>query len=155
MNTILLFLFAVALIVAAKRFNFVPFGMMAASDAPPATPKGKICHTVHTALTTTENPVFRFVAQQDMIPLALRCTPTTSFAFTTDTTYVISMEDDTTKISTDNAAVTVTQTAPIEATFAAGTRIAAGSVVEVVFTLGGTSPSVDASSLIEFDYLAG
>jgi hypothetical protein len=127
------------------------------SQVPAGFPKRTMSFEVPVALTATSDPHLRFTAQMDMMPLSLRCTPITEFDRTTeDETYVLSMEDDTTKITTDNAAVTTAlKTATIEATFTAGTKIAKGSIVEIILTLGGTTPIVPARSVIEFDYLEG
>lgn len=125
------------------------------------TPAGFEKHTIMLEipanLTATTDPTFRFKTPVGMTPLACRCTPVTEFDRTTeDETYVISVEDDGTKISTDNAAVTTASKAnPIECTFAQGTHIEKDSVVEIIFTLGGTSPIVPARSIVQMDYLEG
>jgi phosphohistidine swiveling domain-containing protein len=70
---------------------------------------------------------------------------------------VISIEDNTTKISTDNAAITSgNKTAPIICTVAPASRpIAAGHYVTVTLTLGGTTPIVPALSTIEIEGYEG
>jgi hypothetical protein len=109
------------------------------------------------AIEATVDPLLRFTAQTGMTPLSLRCTPYTEFDRSVeDETYVLSLEDDTVKISTSNTAVaTATKTSTIEATFTAGTHIAKDSVLEIVVTLGGDGPIIPARSLFEFEYLVG
>lgn len=104
----------------------------------------------------TVDPVYRFYVPSSIVPLALRLTPLDTFTFDDlDESYVISLEDDGTKISTDNGAVTAANNAKVlEATFD-NKVIAAGSYVEIVLTLAGTSPSVPALSVFEFEYLEG
>lgn len=127
-----------------------------AGQAPPGMPKQTFTFVLPAALSATTDPIVRFKANVGMTPLSVRCTPLTEFDRADgNETYVLSVEDDGVKVSTDNAAVqTATKTEPIEATFASGTYIAKGSVVEIILTLGGTSPSVPARSLIELDFLA-
>jgi hypothetical protein len=128
-----------------------------AGAAPPGVKQTKTFCINDADVTATTDPLFRFTANVGMSPLSLRCTPMDEFDRTTeDETYVLSMEDDTTKISTDNTAVTtVAKAAAIEATFALGTHVAAGSVMEIIVTLGGTTPIIPAYSVIELDYLEG
>jgi hypothetical protein len=110
---------------------------------------------IDTALDTTVDPYLRFVAKTAMTPLSCSIHPLTAFAFDGDTAYTLSVEDDTVKISTNNAAITSAQTTPIVCTFATNTQIAKDSVVEIVITIGGTTPSIPAQSLLIFEYLEG
>lgn len=127
------------------------------AHAAPEMPKRIMALAQVASLTSTKDPCYRFYAASQMVPLALRLTPSTEFDFTAgNETYVLSMEDDTVKISTNNTAVSaLNKTAPLQATFASGTVIAAGSYVEIVLTLGGTTPVVPALSVYEFEYLEG
>jgi hypothetical protein len=104
------------------------------------------------SITATANPLFVFHAEQGMSLLALRFNATTLDYGDTDETYVISLEDDGTKVSTDNSAATATQTT-YEATFD-NKYVAAGSKVEIIFTLGGTTPQLGGIT-VELDYLEG
>ena len=123
------------------------------SEVAPGLPKQTMTWMYKTQVTSTADPFIKFTAPVAMTPLALRLSGT--FEFTTgDETYVISLEDDTTKISTNNAAVAAIGYAQLEATFAAGTRIAKDSVLEIVLTLGGTTPTLD-NLVIVFDYIEG
>lgn len=104
-----------------------------------------------TQVTATADPFIKFTTPIGLTPLALRLSGT--FDFTTgDETYVISLEDDTTKISTNGTAIAATGYVCQEATFAAGTHIAKDSVLEVVITLAGTTPTLD-GFVVEFDAL--
>ena len=107
------------------------------------------------AISSTTDPAVRFTAKQNMTMLALRVSPLTEFDRTTgDETYVASLADDGTKISTDNGAVTTAaKTSTIESTFAAATRtVAAESIVTITLTLGGTTPIIPAGSVIELEW---
>jgi hypothetical protein len=122
-------------------------------------PKGckEIMYRVVANITATTDPILRFVAKCGMTPVAFTIHPLTEFDFTSTTeTYVLSVEDDGTVISTANAAISAAnKTAPAEATFAAGTQIAKDSVVELIVTLGSTTPIIPAGSLVVFSYLEG
>ncbi len=128
-----------------------------AGAAPPGVQQTKTFCINDADITATTDPLFRFTANQGLSPLSLRITPMDEFDFTTtDETYVLSMEDDGTKISTDNTAIAAgNKTAAMEATFASGTHVASGSVLEIVVTLGGTTPIIPTYSVVEFDYLVG
>jgi hypothetical protein len=112
---------------------------------------------IDTALDATVDPYLRFYAKTAITPLSCAIHPLTEFEFgDADETYVVSVEDDTVKISTDDTAVSaLNKTAPITATFADNTQIAKDSVVEIVITIGGTTPSIPAQSLLVFTYLEG
>lgn len=126
-------------------------------EGSPALPIKHLTFELPADVTATANPLFRFTTPVGMTPLACRVTPLTEFDRTTgDETYVISVEDDTVKISTDNAAVTTPNKALAhECTFAAGTVIAKDSVVEIIATLGGTTPIIPARSVVVFSYIEG
>lgn len=108
-------------------------------------------------ITATTDPLLRFYAKTGLTPISFRIDPLTEFDFTTgDETYALSVEDDTAAISTANAAISGTnKTNTAEATFAAGTVIAKDSVVELIVTLGGTTPIIPAGSLVTFEALEG
>jgi hypothetical protein len=122
-------------------------------------PKGckEIMYRVVANITSTTDPILRFVAKCGMTPVAFTIHPLTSFDFTTgDETYALSVEDDGVAISTANTAIAAgNKTAPAEATFAASTQIAKDSVVELIVTLAGTTPIIPAGSLVVFSYLEG
>jgi len=122
------------------------------SEVPAGFPKHTMTWMYKTQVIATADPFIKFTAPVGMTPLALRLSGT--FDFTTgDETYVISLEDDTTKISTNNAAAAAGYNV-LEATFALSTHIAKDSVLEIILTLAGTIPTLD-NLVIEFDYLEG
>lgn len=123
------------------------------SEVPAGFPKQTITFTSVAQITSTQNPLFKFTLPVGATPLALRLSGT--FDFTTgNETYVLSLEDDTVKISTDNSAIAATGYTVIEATFATGTQIAKDSALEIIVTLGGTTPTLD-GAVITFDYIEG
>ena len=125
---------------------------------PPGFPKVVRSWQVPVDITATQ--IFARVYLEDgFTVLTAKCTPPAGgFDRTTgDETYVISIEDNTTKISTDNAALTTAlKTGPIICTVAPASRpIAAGHYVTVTLTLGGTTPIVPALSTIEIEGYEG
>jgi hypothetical protein len=125
------------------------------SEIPSGPLKQTLTFCMPTARTATQDPEVRYITPVGITPLALRVTPLAAFVRNdSDETYVVSLEDDGTKISTDNGAVTNANAADaIEATFAASTHVAKDSVLEVVLTLGGTTPSLAAKSIISLDFI--
>ncbi len=124
------------------------------AEVPAGFPKRTMQFTREADITSTQDPTFTFTAQTGMTPLSLRFTATGVVDRTTaDETYIISMEDDDTKISTDNAAALLINVT-YEATFAISTHIAKDSVLEIIFTLAGTTPILG-DVTVEFDYLEG
>lgn len=119
-------------------------------------PEGKVMaiRQFFPANITATTTFFRFKASTNILPLGFRICPNTAFDRTSsDETYVLELQDDTVKCSTDNAAVTNTNnTSPIECTFTQGSIIAKDSWVVGLATLGGTSPIIPAGSLLEFEY---
>lgn len=155
MKLLILFLIIGAAWYLGKRTGWIPFAMMAtaASAVPPGFPKRTKTIFVDSAIEATQNPIVSFVAQEGMVPLSLRFTSTALDRTSGNETYVISLTDDGTKVSTDNDAATAAHTT-YEATFAKGTYIAKDSLCKIVLTLGGTTPSIT-GTLIELDYLEG
>ena len=123
------------------------------SEVSAALPKHTMTWMYKTQVTATADPFIKFTTPVGFTPLALRLCGVFDFT-TTNETYVISLEDDTVKISTDNAAVAATAYTTLEATFAAGTNVAKDSVVEIILTLGGTTPTLD-NLVIMLDYIEG
>lgn len=158
-----LILTALFLLLAAAlcwKYKIVPFGMMAqnAGEAPGMDVQRFLFPCALAADLTATVIIARWKCQSGMVPVSLRCCPVAAgFDFTTtDETYVLSLEDDTTKISTDNAAVTaLNKTGPLQATFPKGQYIAKDSFVTITLTLGGTTPIVPKGSTIELCYLEG
>lgn len=127
------------------------------SEQAPGFKTEMITFRVAASITATTDPLLRFYAKTGMTPISFRIDPLTEFDFTTgDETYILSVEDDTVKISTNNTTIAAgNKTNTAEATFADGTRIAKDSVVELIVTLGGTTPIIIAGSLVTFEYLVG
>ncbi len=124
------------------------------SEVPAGFPMRTKTFTREADITSTQDPTFFFKALTGMTPLSLRFTATGVVdRGTADETYIISMEDDGTKISTDNPAALLINVT-YEATFAVGTYIAKDSDVEIIFTLAGTTPILG-DITVEFDYLEG
>jgi len=122
------------------------------SESPAGFIKQSLSWFYNTQINATANPLIKFTTPVGFTPLALRVCFTADRT-TGDETYVVSMEDDTVAISTANDAVAgATGYKVIEATFALSTHVAKDSVVEIIFTLGGTSPLMDAT-VIELDYI--
>lgn len=126
------------------------------SQQAPGFPKKSYRFELPADVTATANPLFRIYMPQACVPISCRITPLTEFDFTTgNETYVLSVEDDDSKISTDNTAIAAgNKTAVMEATFAlTNAVVAAGSYVDIVVTLGGTTPIIPARSVVELDVL--
>jgi hypothetical protein len=126
------------------------------SEVPAGFKKRTIILYVNAAdITSTTNPVVRYITPVGLTPLAFRITPYSEFDFTTgNETLVMSVEDDTVAISTANTTLAAANKALIaEATFAASTHVAKDSVLEFIVTLGGTTPIIPAGSVFAFDYL--
>lgn len=122
------------------------------SEVPAGFKKQTLTWMYKVQLTATANPYIQFTTPVGFTPLALRCCATCDRS-TGDETYVISLEDDTVKISTDNTAVSgSTGYKVLEATFAQGTHVAKDSVIEIILTLGGTTPTMD-NIAIQLDYI--
>lgn len=136
------------------RYRMPPFGMMAQnkSEVPPGSPVVRKSWYFDDTITATENPLIVFFAETGITPLSLRFCAKTLDRADANETYVVSLEDDGTKISTNNAAAVSTQT-KYEATFDSK-YIAKDSKVEIIFTLGGTTPSLGGFT-VDFDYLEG
>lgn len=121
------------------------------SEVPNTFPKRTMTWLYKTQVVATADPFIKFTIPVGCTPLALRLSGT--FEFTTgDETYVISLEDDTVKISTDGTAIAAIGYVCQEATFALSTHIAKDSVLEIVLTLAGTTPTLD-GIVVQFDYL--
>jgi hypothetical protein len=125
---------------------------------PPGFPKIVRSYQIPTNITATQ--IFaRIYVEDGFTVLGARLTPVAAGVdfTTTDETYVISIEDNTTKISTDNTAITaLNKTGPSACTVAAASRrIAAGHYVTVTLTLGGTTPIVPALSVVELEGYEG
>ena len=152
-SVVMAFLLGLA-IYALLRLRVLPFAMMAQnkSEVPSGFPKQTKTFYLDPTITSTADPLFVFKAMTNIVPLSLRFTAKTLDRGNADETYIISLEDDGTKISTNNSAATATQ-ATYEATFS-DKYIAKDSKVEIIFTLGGTTPQLG-GVVVEFDYLEG
>ena len=120
-------------------------------------PKQMITFRLASAITATTDPLLRFYARTGMTPLSFRICPLTVFDRADgNETYTLSVRAGGVTISTANTPVTTAgNMLTAEATFAPGVRIAKDAVVELVVTLGGTTPSIPAGSLVTFEYLEG
>jgi hypothetical protein len=125
---------------------------------PPGFPKVVRSYWIAAQITST-TIVARIYVEDGFTVLTAKLTPAAAGVdFTTgDETYVVSIEDNTTKISTDNAAITAgNKTGPIICTVPAASRpIAVGHYITVTLTLGGTTPIVPANSTLELEGYEG
>lgn len=109
-----------------------------------------ITFNVPANITSTADPIFRYIPPQRCKPLYARVVPLTEFDRTTgDETYVLSVEVATVKVSTDNTAIgTGNKALPMTCTIPDTQVVAADAIIEVIATLGGTSPIIPAGSLV-------
>ncbi len=135
----------------AIRYRIFPFmANVSKSEVAPGIGKRTKTWFIDSTFDATENPGIAFKAMQNMFPLSLRFTAKVLDRSDGNETYVISLEDDGTKITTNNPAATAVL-GTYEATFEGGAKIASGSVVEIIFTLGGTTPHLG-GICVELDY---
>jgi hypothetical protein len=123
------------------------------AECPPGFPKMTKTFFITPEIEATANPLIEFTAEQGQTPLSLRFNAQALERTDGNETYVISLYDDGTKISTDNAAGLLPDT-KYEAYFAASTHIAKDSAMKIVLTLGGTTPAISGIT-IEYTYLEG